>query len=517
MAKIKGTAGNDNLLGTAGDDTIEGQAGNDALNGLAGNDVVEGGDGEDTLMGESGNDFLEGNKGSDTMIGGAGQDTLEWDDGDGSDLMSGGDGADVIQVDGSLQLGDSFVLGQLGTNAIFDRINLVPFKLTVDTSETFNVNGEGGDDSFQVGDLSSTAVTLVKFSGDDGNDSLDGSQTSTQLVAYGGRGNDALTGGSANDTLEGGAGDDDLEGEKGNDTMIGGKGRDTLGWDDGDGSDRMIGGAGTDTVEVDGSVTAGDQFVLGKEGNQAIFDRINLVPFKLTVSTSEIFEIDGKEGDDSLEVKALGGTGVKLVSFAGGEGNDSLNGSQTTTNLFAEGGVGNDTLTGGSGKDQLDGGDGIDVLTGGAGKDTFLFSSDPFANGTPILTPIGFQALAAPDILTDYKIGTDQLAFTQDALGVSSLEFQKGTAAGLSGASNLLVLLDGFANAAAAAQAIADNNAVTAGAGLFVYYNTTLGISRVVFSEDLGNAGSISVLENLTSITSVSDQAKFSAKDFALV
>jgi hypothetical protein len=38
-----------------------------------------------------------------------------------------------------------------------------------------------------------------------------------------------------------------------------------------------------------------------------------------------------------------------------------------------------------------------------------------------------------------------------------------------------------------------------------------------VFSEDLGNAGSISVLENLTSITSVSDQAKFSAKDFALV
>lgn len=151
------------------------------------------------------------------MIGSAGNDILVWDDGDGSDRMSGNAGVDTIAVQGSLAQGDSFVLTQQGTQAIFDRINLIPFTLTVDTAEQFAVSGEGGDDFFDVNNLSNTSLASVSFSGGAGNDTLTGGGTSTQLVGNGDPGNDLLTGGSANDILIGGAGSDTLTGGAGDD------------------------------------------------------------------------------------------------------------------------------------------------------------------------------------------------------------------------------------------------------------------------------------------------------------
>jgi Ca2+-binding RTX toxin-like protein len=337
-----------------------------------GNDTLIGGANDDTLWGLGGNDVIIGAKGGDTMIGGSGNDILIWNNGDGSDRMSGGKGYDIIGVNGSVEKGDEFTLKQQGNLAIFDRVNLVPFKLTVDTSEAFVVNGLGGDDKFSVFDLSNTDVKVVKFSGGLGNDTLDGSETSTRLYARGGYGHDELIGGSANDTLYGDYGNDDIEGEKGNDTMIGGWGNDTLGWDDGDGSDRMSGGKGYDTIEVDGSVAKGDNFTLKQDGNLAIFDRINLGKFTLTVDTSEKFDVEGLGGNDKFTVYDLSNTDVKLVKFAGGEGNDYLNGSKTSTRLYALGEAGNDKLVGGSGNDTLVGGAGNDLLVGGAGNDILI-------------------------------------------------------------------------------------------------------------------------------------------------
>ncbi|MCU0536238.1 MAG: hypothetical protein MUD14_20315, partial [Hydrococcus sp. Prado102] len=98
----------------------------------------------------------------------------------------------------------------------------------VDTSERFDVEGLGGDDKFTVFDLSNTDVKLVKFSGGEGNDYLNGSKTSTPLYAFGDAGNDTLVGGSGNDTLIGGAGRDLLVGGPGNDVLVGGDSPDTF-------------------------------------------------------------------------------------------------------------------------------------------------------------------------------------------------------------------------------------------------------------------------------------------------
>ncbi len=384
MAIITGSDNNDILAGTNGSDEIDGLDGNDVIEGLGGNDNIEGGLGTDVLIGGNGNDFLEGNKGTDFMLGGNGDDIMEWDDGDGSDLMDGGNGYDTAKVDGSVRQGDEFTLQQRDTLAIFDRLNLVPFNLTVENSEVFEINGEGGDDSLIVGDLSQTAVQKVIFSGGAGNDTLDAPETSTQIEANGGTGNDFLASGSNDDTLEGGHGDDFLQGRKGTDIMRGGHGNDVMVWANGDGSDIMSGGQGFDIAGVQGSLRQGDEFVLQQRGHKAIFDRVNLVPFRLTVDTTEAFVIQGEGGNDSLKIGDLSKTDVQFVQFSGGTGNDLVNGIGTHTTINATGDSGHDILLGGSaddnldggaGKDIISGGGGDDILTGGAQADAFVFSS----------------------------------------------------------------------------------------------------------------------------------------------
>jgi Ca2+-binding RTX toxin-like protein len=406
---LNGTDVNDIIAAEGGNDTVKALAGDDLVLGGSGNDTLSGGDGNDTLFGEDGDDVIVGDRGDDIMIGGLGNDRLIWNNGDGSDLMIGNDGIDVIEANGAA-VGDVFTLGKDGTKAIFDRTNLVPFKLTVETSEQFEANGLGGDDSFTISDLSGTDVQRIGFAGGAGNDTLDGSQTSTKIIAYGDEGNDKLLGGSANDYLFGGDGDDRVDGEKGDDTMIGGAGNDTLGWDDGDGNDLISGGDGYDIVEVTGGDAKNEIFTLKKDGDKAIFDRTNLVPFKLTVDTSEQFDVRGLGGDDSFTIGDLTGTGVQVVRFSGGAGNDTLDGSQTSTKIIAYGDEGNDILAGGSADDQLYGGKGTDLLIGGGGYDTLT--------GGEGYDGFGFwSATQGVDTITDFVVTDDVILVSAKGFG----------------------------------------------------------------------------------------------------
>jgi serralysin len=176
------------------------------------------------------------------------------------------------------------------------------------------------------------------------------------------------------------------------------------------------------------------------------------------------------------------------------------------------GGAGNDFIDGGAGNDFIKGELGVDTLTGGSGSDTFAFE----LTGSPGQTPT--------DVVTDFTIGEDDLNFTVGSYGSDfdrtiagngGLKFQSGESSKLSGNSNLLVLTDVFPNAAAAAKAIAANDSLTANEGLFVYFNTTLGIIRFVHSSDLSNGAKPSVLANLTNQTDPSKLSSFSAQDFS--
>jgi serralysin len=225
--------------------------------------------------------------------------------------------------------------------------------------------------------------------------------------------------------------------------------------------------------------------------------------------------VSGTAGNDYL----YGSDGDDLIY--GLAGDDTLRGRAGNDNLY--GGEGNDSLRGGAGDDFLLGDVGVDTLSGGSGADTFSFELN-FSSGSTV-APNGIRVTNQPDIVNDYEIGKDTLNFTVGSFsedtfdssiaGNGGLSFQSGNSSELAGDSNLLVLQDPFANAAAAAGAIADNDALTADEGLFVYFNTTLGISRFVHSQDLSDGGDISVLANLTNQTNPANLANFSAQDFS--
>ena len=70
-------AGNDTVLGGAGDDFVNGAHDTDRVWGGPGNDWIRGGSGNDRLYGGPGNDRLLGQDGADIVRGGAGTDRVE--------------------------------------------------------------------------------------------------------------------------------------------------------------------------------------------------------------------------------------------------------------------------------------------------------------------------------------------------------------------------------------------------------------------------------------------------------
>ena len=196
--------------------------------------------------------------------------------------------------------------------------------------------GGDGNDRFE----NSTAVA-TRVLGGRGDDLLSGGIGNDEL--YGEDGNDVLIGGAGYDTLNGGAGDDVIVGQSGNDTLIGESGNDRLYGAEGD--DILYGGSGNDTLfGGDGNDQLwgheGDDSLYGEGGDDALY---------------------GAEGNDLLD----GGAGTDTLD--GGIGNDKMWGQDGNDTL--DGGIGNDEMHGNGGNDVLYGSDGIDLIWGGAGDD----------------------------------------------------------------------------------------------------------------------------------------------------
>ena len=169
-----GTTENLDVNGQGGDDAIVGSVGLVGLiqldlDGGEGNDLLIGGDGIDTLRGGAGNDTLIGGKGNDVKLGEEGDDLLIWNNGDGSDLMEGGDDRDTVQVNGADGAGDNFLVTANGSRTRFERRNLGLFSLDVGTTESLDINGQGGSDSIEIANLTGVLdLTTVDADGGEG-------------------------------------------------------------------------------------------------------------------------------------------------------------------------------------------------------------------------------------------------------------------------------------------------------------------------------------------------------------
>jgi Ca2+-binding RTX toxin-like protein len=96
--QLTGGNGDDNLFGSAANETLTGGNGNDIERAGSGSDTLWGGNGDDKLDGGAGNDALHGERGDDMLIGGGGNDTL-----------TGGQGADLFIFDNRAATGNDVI------------------------------------------------------------------------------------------------------------------------------------------------------------------------------------------------------------------------------------------------------------------------------------------------------------------------------------------------------------------------------------------------------------------------
>jgi CubicO group peptidase (beta-lactamase class C family) len=145
----------------------------------------------------------------------------------------------------------------------------------------------------------------------------------------------------------------------------------------------------------------------------------------------------GNEGNDRL----YGGRQDDVLN--GGSGNDRLFGDRGNDFLvggsgddYLSGGKGDDRLKGGSGRDQLfgddgndylDGGAGFDILNGGKGNDTLFdyYGGDRLTGGSgKDIFGVGGALSKSASIVTDFKIGQDQIKVLRLGAGFENLTFK---------------------------------------------------------------------------------------------
>jgi Ca2+-binding RTX toxin-like protein len=408
-----------------GSQTFEGGPGNDVVYGERGNDRLFGGPGNDQLFGGIGDDLLKGGPGNDRLAGGFGADSI---DGEADDDYVRGDATQDTILDTGGGGNDTLSYSTGVTPGFFDSHEF-------DSAASKNLPSESGERGVYL-DLAANVGDngVAPFGG--GIDAVEGKSFETVI---GTPFSDYIVGGEKSETLYGGGGADVIFGRGGNDTVRGGADGDHL--DGGSGSNALDGGPGSDHCENPTSGTSCESttnkggvvlrdaskisvglmapefapysslylagsgardvvtatygstpsprvtFVLGS-GSAAQFDSNasasagcepptpSQVVCPLPAALDSVV-LAGLGGDDSLQ--ATGFPSSVTVITAGGEGNDTLTGEDSTEDVLVDGpdesGPGEDTLSALAGDDALLNNGGADHLFGGGGNDLFLSNS----------------------------------------------------------------------------------------------------------------------------------------------
>jgi Ca2+-binding RTX toxin-like protein len=330
-ATIHGGEGNDTITTGNGDDVIYAGDENDTINAAGGYNTIYGGEGNNSIT-SNGWDWITTGSGNDTIHGGTSTAGDSINAGDGNNVVTAstnsyvtvGGGHDTVTL-----LGISYAssYGDVVSGAGDDTINAGSGNITIDAG--------AGDDSisFVRGSLSVNAgdgnddVTITSYL--HGNNIVelgDGLNVLTHTVSSEISGSKATVSGGEDDdyiqfktnysTVTGGAGNDTIYTWDGHDLIYGGDGDDFI--DMNGGTDTVYGGAGNDTLIA----YYGNKIITGGNGADTIDagsgDEI-FVYENLSDSTDMLTDyiMDFDQGDDLINVSALGFTGIQAGSANG--------------------------------------------------------------------------------------------------------------------------------------------------------------------------------------------------------
>ena len=180
----------------------------------------------DIIYGQAGNDYIYGRGGNDFIYGGLGDDEL--DGGDGKDQIDGGSGNDLIYSNGQ---GGKYTGGD-GNDTMQSSLDTGPETLDGGTgNDTIISPVFSGDYIFDMktGLTNNSGQKFINFENVSmgwGNDTVVGTNANNQI--YGGFGDDNLNAMGGNDLVYGGFGDDLITGGLGKDVLNGAEGADTF-------------------------------------------------------------------------------------------------------------------------------------------------------------------------------------------------------------------------------------------------------------------------------------------------
>jgi len=487
---ISGTRNDNDLFGGSGNDTIQGGMGHDDIYGDGNNpaDVLIN-PGNDILIGGTGADKLYGGDGYDILDGGAGADILVYTSG--ADTLIGGGGNDYYDFTNSTSYGARVVLGENFGHDVLSPENNNISTLVFETASSDDVsliwdytveedpNGSGSDlyysgpaairvnstgDTIYIGNLEGVTTRLgidvinepyyLQFT--DGtpfrwSDVFGGPSTITpqaldpailtalqdheterltpddglggdnefvgtnlaDVFGSSGDGNDIVTAKNGNDIIDGtGAG---------NDTYLGGGGIDTLTFASLATGVTVNLAAGTATgVGIGLNALVSIESVIGGDGDDTLTGS-NAANSLNGGSGNDVVNggagrdtILGDGGDDTLS----GNAGLDTIFGSRGDdeiygngGGDTLYGEQNNDILFGQNGQ--DTLYGGGSADELNGGNGRDILIGGRGRDELKGGSNP--------DTFVFDSGDGADTILDFESGLDAIDLTATGLGFGDL------------------------------------------------------------------------------------------------
>ncbi|MDB6116211.1 MAG: cya 1, partial [Lacunisphaera sp.] len=401
------------------------------------NDLVIGGTGGDTLTVGNGNNVVFGDNGEAMFVGGVRSRC---------DTFAPGDsGADII----TSGIGDDTILAGAGADNI-----------TAGDGDNVVVADEGRLTYDAAGRLADAVSLATDMGADD--------------VIVTGAGNDLIIGGTGDDTIDAGNGNNVVFGDNGEAQFLAGirAGFATTAPDDagddsitsGTGNDVILGGAGVDTIQV----TGGDNLVFGDEA-EVTFDTGGIITeaISLVLDDGATDVITTGAGNDVI----VGGFGADSIN--GGDGNNVVIGDNG--DAVYSGGLpvlfdtltpensANDTITTGSGRDQILGGAGADTINSGAGNDFIVGDEGSITSGGGITIRI---------TTTDYDQGTGDtiLGGAGDDLilgGAGSDHIDGGEGNNVILGDNGMVTLPGgiLLQVEALAPAIGATDFITAGAG----------------------------------------------------
>ena len=393
VENIKGSEGNDVLVGDSAANRLEGLGGDDIINGVGGADELLGGAGNDqirfsTSVKPEGGDFAV-----DVVDGGAGEDTADFS----RAFFRDGGVRDIYGI--KVDLTDS--VDDTDANGVVTKVNVAEVNLNraapnddIQVASLDNIENVYGTN---LADVITGGAEDNVIIGNGGNDVIDGGDGANKL--YGGAGGDTLIGGVGNDKLYGGDGADALRGGDGTNELRGGGGRDIYGIQSGSSNtiydnggeirlNSLAGNVGTSTSLL-ALVRQRDVFDLDVSGRDWTFtftdgakDTTLAIKNFATNYADYTFKLAGTEFSGTelrniivprnirrtAEGEFSGSLGANTMT--GGNGAQTFDGLAGNDRLYGLGGI--DTLKGGAGNDVIDGGAGNDILTGGDGNDRFV-------------------------------------------------------------------------------------------------------------------------------------------------